>query len=164
MSSREVVRDIVQLQRTVSQINDEIPDAAITLTRTAAQAITTAGTVLVWQSRLRGQGITWSGSDITIPTDGWYAISLSGQTSVAINDLLISIQVGGVNVIQSAGFIGDIDRNRFHATFIRYIVKSNVVTIAVTPSANVNLLAQAEGLAGESPILNIVQLTNQAEV
>lgn len=164
MTSREVVRDIVQLQRAVSQINDEIPDAGITLTRTALQAITTAGTTIVWQQRIRGQGITFTGASIIIPTDGWYIISLSGQVSAALNDLLISVQVNGVNVIQSAGFIGDVDRTRFHATFLRYLFTSSTITIVVNPSANVNLLAQAEGMAGESPILNVVQISNQAEV
>lgn len=164
MTSREVVRDIVQLQRTVSQINDEIPDAGITLRRTADLAITTAGTAITWQNRIRGQGITWAGTSLTIPTSGWYGINLSGQTNVSINDLLITLQVNGINVVQSAGFIGDIDRNRFSATFIRYFTRTNIVSFVLTPSANVTLVANSEGSTGESPILHVVQLSTEADV
>ena len=161
--NRDMVRDIVQLKRDVSQINNEIPDAGITLRRTDILAITTAGTIITWQSRIRGQGITWSGSTITIPASGWYGINLSGQTSVNINDLFITMAINGLNVVQSAGFIGDIDRNRFSASFIRYFTRGNTIVFVLTPSANVNLVANPENVAGESPILHIVQISNEAE-
>ena len=160
--NREVVRDIVQLQRTVSQINDEIPDATLTLTRTAAQAITTAGTTIVWQSRIRGQGIAWSGASITIPTSGWYHISVALQHG-ALNDNLIRLGVNGVNV-QFAPGIGDVNFDVSSAHFMRYFNQGDIVQISVLPSGNVNINARAENGAAESPMLNIVQLTNQAEV
>lgn len=159
--NREVVRDIVDLQRTISQINDEIPDAALTLTRTAAQAITTAGTTIVWQSRIRGQGITWSGASITIPTPGWYHISVAFHHG-ALNDNLIRLGVNGVNV-QFAPGIGDVNFDVSSAHFMRYFNLSDVIQISVLPSANVNINARAESGVAESPMLNIVQLTNQAE-
>ena len=162
MTSREVVRDIVQLQRAVSQINDEIPDAGITLTRTAIQAITTAGTTIVWQQRIRGQGITWSGSDIAIPADGWYHISVALRHG-SLNDLLYRLSVNGT-LVQIAPGIGDVNLGGSSAHFMRYFAEGDVVQINVLPSANVNVTAIAEGGSPESPILNIVQLTNQAEV
>lgn len=163
MTSREMVRDIVDLQRTVSKLNDEIPDAGITLTRTAIQAITTAGTALVWQSRIRGQGMTWSGANVTVPSDGWYAISLTLQTSVSLNDLYVALLRNGLNTVQ-ASTIGDVDRNRISISFVRYFLRSDTISLSVFPSANVNVVVNAEGGAGESPILHIVQLSTQAEV
>jgi hypothetical protein len=160
--NRQIVRDIVNLQRDMSSINDEIADAGLTLTRTAVQAITTAGTTIIWQSRIRGQGIAWSGSDIVIPTSGWYIITLAWRTSANLNDLYARLSVNGA-LVQASSAIGDVDRSAGVATFMRYLSNGNVVQINLLPSANVNLSAFAEGVAGESPILNIVQLTNQAE-
>lgn len=160
--NRQIVRDIVTLQRDVSSINDEIVDAGLTLTRTTAQAITTAGTVIVWQSRIRGQGIAWSGSDISIPTDGWYIVACAFQFG-ALNDLLVRLVVNGVGV-QFASTIGDVNRDVATATFMRYFIQGSVVRIQLEPSANVNVNARAEGITAESPILNVVQLTNKAEV
>lgn len=164
MTSREVIRDIVQLQRTVSQINDEIPDAGITLTRTAIQAITTAGTTLVWQQRIRGQGITWTGASITIPTDGWYALDLNLRFSAALNNCSVSLTVNGTAGVKIYNLIGDVDRNTAAVSMLRYFARSDVIQIQVIPSANVNVNLVAEGSINESPILHIVQLTNQAEV
>ena len=163
MTSREVVRDIVQLQRTVSQLNDEIPDAGLTLTRTAVQAITTAGTTLVWQSRIRGQGMTWSGANITIPSDGWYTISLNIQTSVALNDCLLRIVQAGNSVVHIP-MIGDVDRTAFTGVAVLYCFRAQSIACNLLPSANVNVNVVAEGQPQQSPILHIVQLTNQAEV
>lgn len=162
MTSREVVRDIVQLQRTVSQINDEIPDAGLTLTRTAVQAITTASTTLVWQSRIRGQGMTWSGANITIPSDGWYLFSLNIQVSVALNDCLLRVVQAGNNVT-FVSMIGDVDRTVFSGMAMLYCVRAQNIAFNLVPSANVNVNVVAEGLIQQSPILHIVQLTNQAE-
>lgn len=161
--NRQIVRDIVNLQRDMSSINDEIVDAGLTLTRTAVQAITTAGTTIIWQSRIRGQGIAWSGSDIVIPTSGWYIITLAWRTSANLNDMLVRLTVNAT-IVQVTSTIGDVNLNAGVATFMRYFAEGDVVQINVVPSANVNLNAVAEGASTESPILSIVQLTNQAEV
>lgn len=161
--NRQIVRDIVNLQRDMSSINDEIADAGLTLTRTAVQAITTAGTTIIWQSRIRGQGIAWSGSDIVIPTSGWYIITLAWRTSANLNDMLVRLIVNAT-VVQVTSTIGDVNLNAGTATLMRYFAESDVVQINLFPSANANLIVVAEGANTESPILSIVQLTNQAEV
>lgn len=161
--NRQIVRDIVNLQRDMSSINDEIADAGLTLTRTAVQAITTAGTTIIWQSRIRGQGVAWSGSDIVIPTSGWYIITLAWRTSANLNDMLVRLTVNAT-IVQVTSTIGDVNLNAGTATFMRYFAEGDVVQINVVPSANVNLIVVAEGASTESPILHIVQLTNQAEV
>jgi hypothetical protein len=160
--NRQIVRDIVNLQRDMSSINDEIADAGLTLTRTAVQAITTAGTTIIWQSRIRGQGVAWSGSDIVIPTSGWYIITLAWRTSANLNDMLVRLTVNAT-IVQVTSTIGDVNLNAGTATFMRYFAEGDVVQINVVPSANVNLIVVAEGASTESPILHIVQLTNQAE-
>jgi hypothetical protein len=160
--NREIVRDIVNLERTVAQINDEIPDAGLTLRRTAVQAITTAGTTIVWQQFVRGQGISWLGATIAIPAAGWYAVSIA-LAHGSLNDILYRLNVNG-NLVQVAPGIGDVDRGASSARFIRYFNQSDSVQINVLPSANVNVLVNAEGAAAESPFLHIVQLSNEAEV
>lgn len=136
----------------------DVHGAVLTLRRTADQAITTAGTTITWQSEVRGYQITWSGTDITIPADGWYLISMLWRTSANLNDLYARINVNGTFVGAMAN-IGDVDRATGVATFLRYYTSGDVVQINVIPSANVNLLAVAEGSTGESPILHIVQLS-----
>lgn len=136
----------------------DVHGAVLTLRRTADQAITTAGTTITWQSEVRGYQITWSGTDITIPVDGWYLISMAWRTSVALNDMYVRLVVGGLFVNAMAN-IGDVDRSTGVATFLRYYTSGDVVQINVIPSANVNLVASAEATQGESPILNIVQLS-----
>lgn len=136
----------------------DVHGAVLTLRRTADLAITTAGTTITWQSEVRGYQITWSGTDITIPADGWYLISMAWRTSVALNDMYVRLVVGGLFVNAMAN-IGDVDRATGVATFLRYYTSGDVVQINVIPSANVNLVASAEATQGESPILNIVQLS-----
>jgi hypothetical protein len=160
--NKQIIRDVVGLKRELAKVNDEIPDAAITLTRTAIQAITTASTVLVWQSQIRGQGMTWSGTNVTVPADGYYLIDLSVQTSINLNDLAITLIRNGLNCAVSSA-VGDVDRNRMTATFTRYFLRGDTIAIFLTPSANANVVVNLERGAGESPILHIVQLTNGAQ-
>jgi hypothetical protein len=164
MSRSAILNATIQNQLKLADIETaEEAGAVLTLTRTAVQAITTAGTTIVWQSEIRGYQITWSGSDITIPADGWYLVSLSLQTSANLNDLLVTIGVNGGNTVQLSS-IGDVDRNRIGISNTRYYNEGDTLRIALTPSANVNVLAQAEGGTGESPILNIVQLSGGVDV
>lgn len=164
MSRSAILNATIQNQLKLADIETaEEAGAVLTLTRTAVQAITTAGTTIVWQSEIRGYQITWSGTDITIPADGWYLVSLSLQTSANLNDLLVTIGVNGGNTVQLSS-IGDVDRNRIGISNTRYYNENDVLRIALTPSANVNVLAQAEGGTGESPILHIVQLSGGVDV
>lgn len=158
--NRDMVRDIVNLKRDVSQVNNEIPDGTITLRRTAVQAITTAGTIIVWQSIVRGNGITASGSNITIQATGWYALSMAWFTSATVAEMYVFLYVNGT-LVQGAASIGAIATNNGSAMFMRFFRQGDTVQIALRPSANVNLTVRAEGTTQESPFLNIVQLTNE---
>ena len=164
MSRLAILNATIENQLKIADIETaEEVGAVLTLTRTAVQAITTAGTTIVWQSEIRGYQMTWSGSDITIPATGWYVISVALNTSAALNDLFYRINVNGVNVQFRSG-IGDVDRNSLSAQFMRYFTESDIVQVNVIPSANVNVNVNAENALQESPILHIVQLSGEVDV
>jgi hypothetical protein len=161
--SQTMLNSLVRVRQNVAEIQStDETGAVLTLTRTSAQAITTAGTVIIWQSEIRGYEITWAGSDITIPASGWYIVACAFQFG-ALNDLLIRLVVNGVGV-QFASTIGDVNRDVATCTFMRYFAESDVVRIQLEPSANVNVNARAEGITAESPILHIVQLSGDVDV
>lgn len=134
----------------------ETPAACLTLTRTATLAITTAGTIITWQVETRGNGITWSGADITIPTSGYYLISVI-YTSGGAHGSTMRLFVNTVNVLSmpSDGLVSV--RHAF--TMTRYFQASDVIQVNVIPGANTTVQINAEGIANESPFLHIVQLT-----
>lgn len=163
MSRSAILNATIQNQLKLADIESaEEHGAVLTLTRTSAQAITTAGTTIVWQSELRGYQITWSGATITIPASGWYHISVAFQHG-ALNDNLIRLGVNGLNV-QFAPGIGDVNIDVSSAHFMRYFAESDAVQISVLPSANVNINARAENGVAESPMLHIVQLSGDVDV
>jgi hypothetical protein len=163
MSRSAILSATIENQLKIADIETaEEAGAVLTLTRTADQAITTAGTTIVWQSELRGYQITWSGADITIPASGWYHISVALRHN-ALNDLLFRLNVNGLNV-QFAPGIGDVNIDVSSAHFMRYFTESDVVQISVLPSANVNVNARVENGVAESPILHIVQLSGEVDV
>ena len=164
MSRSATLNAVIQNQLKIADIESaEEVGAVLTLTRTSTQAITTAGTTIVWQSEIRGYQIEWSGSDITIPATGWYMVSVATLLSVAQNDLLYRIIVNGTSVQVVPGF-GDVNRSASSAVFMRHFIEDDVLAINLIPSANANLNVVAENGAAESPILNIVQLSGEVDV
>jgi len=133
----------------------ESPSACLSLTRSATLAITTAGTTITWQTELRSQGITWSGTDITIPTAGYYVLNLS-YTATA-HTAFMRLIVNGT----TTGFFSSSALSSSTQTFtvVRYFATSDVVRLQALPSVNVTIAVNAEGATGESPILHIAQLT-----
>ena len=145
-----VMNEVQDLQRV------ETPGACLTLTRSAALAITTAGTTITWQTETRNNGFTWSTTDITIPTAGYYAVQTFLQT--ASNVTLFTQRV--INTVNIGYFGYSWTAINYHvATMIRYFASGDVVQIRVVPSANVNINVAVDGTSNESPILHIVQMT-----
>lgn len=134
----------------------ERPGAALTLTRSATLAITTAGTTITWQVETRNQGFTWSGTDITIPTSGYYAINFqynAGTVTTAYGILR-------VNTIGIGFFANSSISSTLHSfTVMRYFVTGDVINAVVVPAVNSTIQVIAENVASESPILHIVQLS-----
>jgi hypothetical protein len=164
MSRLAILNATIDNQLKIADIETaEEAGAVLTLTRTAVQAITTAGTTIVWQSEIRGYQITWSGASITIPATGWYAMDISLRFSAAVNNAVVNISANGVNV-GAYNLIGDVDRQGNRVSMMRHFAESDTLQIVVTPSANVNIEANAENTTFESPILNIVQLSGEVDV
>jgi hypothetical protein len=164
MSRSAILNATIQSQLKLADIETaEEAGAVLTLGRTADLAITTAGTNITWQQEIRGYQITWATTTVTIPADGWYAVSVSVRTVGNLNNLVYRLNVNGVNV-QAANGIGDVDINASSVVFMRYFSESDAVIINVLPSANVNILFIAENGVIESPILNIVQISGGVDV
>lgn len=147
--------------RTASSVADlmrqEQPAAAITLTRSATLAITTAGTVITWQTQTRGQGITWTTTDITIPTAGYYLVQTRIATAASVT-LATQVTVNGTTI----GYFGNtyVATTYHTGTIMRYFATGDVVQIRVVPSANTTINQAAENTLTESPFVHIAQLTS----
>lgn len=144
---RAVTQDLARQER---------PGAALTLTRTATLAITTAATLITWQTEIRNNGFTWSGTSITIPTTGYYLIAFNYVASASVVTY-IRINVAGVYLLDMPAAPGN--RTRQAVTFTRYYTTADVITITVDTVTNHTMNVNAENAASESPIFHIVQLT-----
>ena len=135
----------------------EQPAAALTLTRTNTLAITTAGTVITWESATRNQGFTWSGTDITIPTSGYYAINFA-YIGNALHTSYVFMRIGSTSVtLMAASMAPSATINTF--TAVRYMTTGDVFSLRVIPTVNNTIQVVVENSNGEGPILHIVQLT-----
>ena len=152
-----LTRGLQSLQKQVDvQTNIEIPSAALTLTRSATLAITTAGTLITWQVETRNQGFTWATTNITVPTSGYYAMSLTYNAS-GTHTSSMRLFVNAVNVAFMTA--SSVASTRHGFSWVRYFTTGDVVSFNVLPGTNVTVAVNAEGVASESPILHIVQLT-----
>ena len=148
-------QQILQSQTSVA-MNIELPDASLTLTRSAVLAIVTAGTAVTWQTQTRGQQITWSGTVITIPTNGYYLIQTRLATSINVT-MFQRLRVNGtlLGYYSWTTFV-----TNFHTgTIMRYFAANDTVELILQPSANCNLQVLPENNAFESPFFHIVQMT-----
>lgn len=145
-----VMSEVQDLQRV------ETPGACLTLTRSASLSITTAGTLITWQTETRNNGFTWSTDTITMPTTGYYAVQCFLQTSGNVT-LFTQRQINGTNI----GYFGNspISTNYHVATMVRYFTTGDTLQIRVVPNGNVSINVAADGAANESPFLHITQLT-----
>lgn len=143
----------------ITGTNFEIPDAALTLTRTASLNIFAVGTDITWQTKVRGQGITWATTDITIPTEAYYAFTMRLATTTTVT-MQFRFTLNGV---QLAGNWAFTQAATYHsATTTRYFATGDVVRITLVPSVNTTMNQAAEGSSLESPFLHITQISRQA--
>lgn len=127
----------------------------LTLTRTNTLSLSTAGTIVTWESEVRGNGITWSGSQITMPDDGYYVIDMAfdlNSGAVVAGNMLI----GGTDVGRMALYYGGGTRNRLIAT--RWFSASSVLEIQINIAAGRTMQVTAYGSSYESPFLHIVKV------
>lgn len=135
----------------------ESPSAALTLTRSATLAITTAGTVITWQVENRNQGFTWSGTTITIPTTGFYLFNFVFKISTANQVAYAEFSVNGLQ--QSFMGVTPQATNTKSYTQMLYCTTGDAVTLTVYPTSNDIIAVSVEGVNRPSPILHITQLT-----
>jgi hypothetical protein len=159
--SDSLLSDYAQSRRRFERLEriESTARRALTLTRTATLSLTTAGTVITWQQENRAYGgMTWSGTDITIPASGYYHVSLAIQVATAIATMTVRYRVGGNAVIHDTGPIGSATRQNMATSAIVYCAASDVLSVQLVPSVNVTLDVNAETAANASPILHIVSL------
>lgn len=143
---------------TINRTNFNQP-ASLTLTRVNTLAITTATTTITWESEIRNNGFTWAGTNITIPTSGYYNIAFAYFATVAVTDY-IRFNVNSIWVVEMPASPGN--RSRPSVIYTRYFTVGDVITITVDTAANHTMAVNAENTANESPILHIVQMTGVA--
>lgn len=129
----------------------------ISLTRTATLTITTAGTIVTWQSLIdAGCAASWSGSNITVPVSGYYSLTIKGSFE-AKDSVTGDVIVNGVEVATMG--TGDSKDTKFRLTSTRFFKADDVVQIKLTMgSASHTLQVVTEDSAGESPICHMVLL------
>lgn len=143
-------------RRTATLERVETPGAALTLTRSATLAITTAGTTITWQTETRNRNFVWSGTDITIPTSGYYVMNLFYTANLS-HTTFMRLIVNGV----TTGFFSSsaLASSTQGFSVMRYLVTGDVLRVQALPSVNVTIAVNAENTGGESPILHIAQIT-----
>ena len=141
----------------VSTLEQRDDAVFITLTRTSTLTITAAGVIVTWQSEVDSGGdMTSSGSSITVPVAGYYAIQVIGALDTG-NNVAGDIVVGGVTVAtMTAGTARD---HKFSHNVIRFFKEGDVVQYrATTSGSNRTLQVTTEDSDSESPILHMVLL------
>lgn len=150
-SNEETLRDrVAQLERYDTAV-------FLSVTRTATLSVTTAGTIITWQSEIdSGGGMTWSGSSITVPIAGYYHLSIKGTFGVK-EDVTGDVVVGGVEVA-TMGTASSKDA-KFRLSSTRFYKAGDVVQIRLTTkTGTMTLQVVTEDSAGESPITHMVLL------
>lgn len=141
----------------VSTLEQRDDAVFITLTRTSTLTITTAGVIVTWQSTVDSGGdMTASGSSITVPVAGYYAIQVIGALNTG-NSITGDIVVGGVTVAtMTAGTAKD---HKFSHNVVRFFKEGDVVQYrATTNGTNHTLQVTTEDSDSESPLLHMVLL------
>lgn len=144
-----------QLERIESGGGGSAGGTYLTLTRTSTLTIATTGTIITWQSEDRGNGITWSGSVITIPSSGYYVIDMTWQFSGTTTYLPI-LYVNGIGLAITTLYYGIGTRGRIMA--MRHFTELDEVEISLTAATTRTMLVTAYDTASESPFLHIVKV------
>ena len=127
----------------------------ISLTRTSTLSITTAGTIVTWQSLIdAGCAASWSGSTITVPVSGYYSLTIKGTLGVK-DGITGDVLVNGVEVCTMG--TGDSKDTKFRLTATRFYKADDAVQVRLTTATGtMTLQVNTEDSASESPILHMV--------
>lgn len=161
----EIIRNQVDLQKRMRNVNVERPVASLSLRINADFALALAGGVITWSNEIRNLLFTWSGTDITIPNDGMYHMCSYWRTTVAIATIEAGFDVvrGGVTYVGVGRLeVTPASFTNFTYSFTQYLLKDDIVRFRLVPSQAITMLYRPEitGANGQSGIFHITQLTS----
>ena len=153
---------IKQISSTQKQLNDlarnPLHACGGTFTHSTTQAVTTAGTVLTFDTEIRNSGITVDATKkiFTVNTGGMFLINLSWTFSVATNHFLYLL----VNGVVMSQFTTYGTNQTYHTGMtMKYLQKNHTLSFNLVSGANTNVSVNPEDSNGESPILQICQVS-----
>lgn len=162
----DIIRTQSTMQNDLRNINTERPVASLSLriSDTVAVALTTAGTTIPWSAELRNLLFTWSGTDITIPNNGYYHICYYMRTNINLTSLdgKFGVTRSGISYLPGQYRLTQTtSATAYTFSFMHYFLENDILSINLQPSANCNLLYRPEttGSGGQSGIVHITQLT-----
>lgn len=162
MSDSSLLADYLRTRARVDQLERiESGGAAgsvyLTLTRTATLSVGGAGTIITWQSEDRGNGIAWSGSVITIPSDGYYLIDVAGNWSSGGAQTYGRVYVNGIMVERMVNHY-QASIVEFRVMAMRHFTAGDAVEIQLLNGAARTLLVTAYDTQSNSPYLHITKV------
>jgi len=153
---------IKQISSTQKQLNDlsrnPLHACGGTFTHSVSQAVTTAGTVLTFDTEIRNSGLTVDATNkiFTVNTGGMFMFCLAFNFSGAVGHALYLV----VNNVITDIFVGNNSTTTYHSSmFMKYLQKNHEISFRLASGANTNVTSVAEDSAAESPILQIAQVT-----
>lgn len=159
MTTNKIIGALVNTQNQVDQISRQgLHAAGGTWTNSVAQAVTTAGTVLTFDTEIRNSGITVDATNrfFTVNTGGMFMFCLSWNFSSAVGHGLYL----RVNGLSTDIFVGQNTTAQYHSGIImKYLQKNHEISFFLASGANTNVTAVAEDSIAESPILQISQVS-----
>jgi hypothetical protein len=159
LTTNKIIGALVNTQNQVDQLSRAgLHACGGTFTHSVSQAVTTAGTVLTFDTEIRNSGLTVDATNkiFTVNTGGMFMFSLAWNFSSAVGHGLY-LRVNGVN---TDIFVGQNTSTTYHSgIFMKYLQKNHNVSFFLASGANTNVTAVAEDSIAESPILQISQVS-----
>jgi hypothetical protein len=146
-----------QLERIESGGGGSAGAVYLTLTRTTTVGVGGAGAIITWQSEDRGNGISWSGSVITIPSSGYYLIDVAGNWNSGGAQTYGRLYVNGVMVERMANHY-QASIVEFRVMALRFFSEGDAVEVQLINGALRTLLVTTYDLQSNSPYLHIVKV------
>jgi len=159
MPTDNIIGALVNTQRQVDGLSRQpLHACGGTFTHSVTQAVTTAGMNLSFDTPIRNSGLTVDATNkiFTVNTGGMFLINLNWTFSVATNHFLYLL-VNGVVISQFTTY----GTNQTYHTgmTMKYLQKNHTLSFNLVSGANTNVNVTAEDANGESPILQICQVS-----
>lgn len=160
MTTNKIIGALVNTQNQVDQlIRNPLHACGGTFRHSTAQSILTTGSALTFDTEIRNSGLTVDATNkqFTVNTGGMFIISISFFINLNVN-FIIRMEVNGINTNVMDATPTGLSQSRT-AIIMKYLQKNHVLTFTAYTATNCSILAVAEDLATESPILQICQVS-----